>query len=139
MSETVLNNKEKKPNETTVEKTVGTHFKYWKQIINHVEKKYDNITVEWKFYGEKYGWQLKTYLKRRNLFLFVPYDGYFKVVFIFGDKAVKEIEKCDIAKELISIIVNAKKYLEGRGIAISIENDKNLSDIKKLIDIKINN
>ena len=139
MSEAVLNNKLITPDEKLLAKTIGTNLEYWKNILKHVNNEYENITEEWKFYGKKYGWQLKTFLKKRNLFFCIPYEGCFKVVFIFGDKAVTEIEQSDIASELISELVHAKKYLEGRGIAINVENDKYLSDIKKLIDIKINN
>ena len=139
MSEAVLNNKLITPDEKLLAKTIGANLEYWKNILKHVNNEYENITEEWKFYGKKYGWQLKTFLKIRNLFFCIPYDSCFKVVFIFGDKAVKEIERSDIANELISELVNAKKYMEGRGIAIDVKDNKYLSNIKKLIDIKINN
>ena len=82
---------------------------------------------------------MKTFLKKRNLFFLIPYTSYFKIVFIFGDKAVAEIEDSDISKDLKSVVINAKKYAEGRGLPIDVNDDSYLSDIKKLIGIKINN
>ena len=82
---------------------------------------------------------IKNPVKKRNLFFLIPYERFFKIVFIFGDKAVQEIEKSNIADQIKNDIINAKKYMEGRGIAIEVKDGGNLPDIKVLIDIKINN
>ena len=36
-------------------------------------------------------------------------------------------------------VIGAKKYAEGRGLSIDVQNDTIIGDIKTLIDIKINN
>ena len=69
----------------------------------------------------------------------IPGESYYKIVFVFGDKAVKEIEKSDISDKMKSDVVNAKKYVEGRGLSIEVKNRKCIPDIKTLIYIKINN
>ena len=60
-------------------------------------------------------------------------------MFIFGDKVVKEIEKSNVADKYKSEVMNAKKYAEGRGLVIDVKEGKCITDIKKLIKIKINN
>ena len=139
MSEIVFNDKSQKPNEPLLSENLGESFKVWQEIAAHVKETYDNTAEEWKFYGQKYGWQLKTFLKKRNLFFMIPSQAYFRVVFVFGDRAVAEIEKSDIAENLKIVVRNAKKYAEGRGLPIEVFDQKYLADIKKLIDIKINN
>ena len=139
MSEVTFNDKNKKPDNKILDDKIGNNFKYWEEIKKHVKEKYDNISEEWKFYGKNYGWQLKTFLKKRNLFFLIPLDNYFKIVFVFGNKAVEEIEKSKISSELIGNVVNAKKYAEGRGLLIEVKSKKYIADIKKLIEIKINN
>ena len=99
----------------------------------------ENISNEWKFYGQKYGWQLKTLMKKRNLFFMIPSKDFFRIVFIFGDKAAAEIEKSGISAELINQVKNARKYAEGRGLPIEVYDGNYIPDIKKLIEIKIKN
>lgn len=139
MAEIVFNIKDKKPNDTLLAKKLGASFKYLKEIKKQIKEKYGETKEEWKFYGQKYGWQLKTLLKKRNLFFFIPYDSFFRIVFVFGDRAVEEIEKGDISNNLKDEVKKAKKYAEGRGLSIDVKDGKHIEDVKKLIDIKINN
>jgi len=138
MSEIIFNDKTNQPVDEILSEKIGENFQYWQDIKKYVNERVGDTTDEWKFYGKNYGWQLKTLLKKRNLFFLIPYESFFKVVLIFGDKAVDEIEKSAISDQIKEEIINAKKYMEGRGIAIEVKDGKNLSDIKTLIDIKMN-
>ncbi len=139
MSEIIFNDKNNIPDDNLLAEQIGDAFEYWGEVKKYVEEKYGSTIDEWKFYGKNYGWQLKTLLKKRNLFFLIPYVSFFKIVFIFGDKAVNDIEKSNIAEQIKNDIINAKKYGEGRGIAIEVRDGKYLSDINMLIDIKISN
>lgn len=139
MSEPCFNDKNTVPNDSLLDEKLGTTIKYWQEIQEYAQKFVGNTTEEWKFYGKKYGWQLKTFLKKRNLFFLIPDVSFFRIVFVFGDKAVNEIEKSDISDFLKNTVINAKKYAEGRGLAVEVKNDEYLGDIKQLINIKINN
>lgn len=127
------------PTDSLLRAAIGETFSHVEHIRAFVKEKYGATTEEWKFYGQKYGWQLKTFLKKRNLFFIIPLESSFKIVFIFGDRAVEAIEKSDVSEALISEVVGAKKYAEGRGLSIDIKDQKALKDVEILIDIKINN
>jgi len=137
MPEVKFDDKTIKPNDDLLSKKIGKSFEYWVEIQKYVKSNYENIIEEWKFYGKKYGWQLKTLLKKRNLFFLIPSESSFKITFIFGDKAVEAIKQSNISDELKSAVVEAKKYAEGRGLPIIIKNKKYLPDIKTLIRIKV--
>jgi len=139
MPEIIYNEKSKKPDDDLLSNNLGTVFKYWQEIKIYTESLCGNTTEEWKYYGKNYGWQLKTLLKKRNLFFLIPYTAFFKIVFIFGDKAVDEIEQNAISDQINNDIINAKKYREGRGIAIEVKDGDYLPDIKMLLTIKMNN
>ena len=138
MSDIVFNDKSRKPDDKLLAEKIGPAFAVLEELRDHVQEKYGSTTEEWKFYGQKYGWQLKTFLKKRNLFFIIPYESSFKIVFVFGDRAVAEIEKSTVSRTLIDDVLNAKKYAEGRGLAIEVKDASALSDIKKLVEIKIN-
>jgi len=139
MSENIFSDKNEKPDENRLAEKMGPTFQYWMEVKKHIQKQYGNTIEEWKFYGKKYGWQLKTLIKKRNLFFLIPYESYFKLVFVFGDKAVAEIVQSEISEDLKKDILNAKKYGEGRGLSIEVRDGKYLADIKKLIDVKMKN
>jgi hypothetical protein len=127
-----------KPDDEKLAKALGGTYKYWIEIKQFLNSNYPGTIEEWKNYC-KYGWTLKTLLKKRNLFFFSAYEKYFIVGFIYGDKAVAAVEQSDLPEAVKVELRSAKKYAEGRGIRIEVKKQKDVANIKKLIDIKINN
>ena len=127
------------PTEKMVGESLGKTYSLWEAIQQHLSDNYGQTTPEWKFYSVKYGWTLKTLLKKRNLFFITFSKNCFRIVFVFGDKAVKEIEKSDLPEELITNLLNEKKYAEGRGLSLIVKAKKHVELVKKLIEIKIAN
>ena len=138
MAVSVFEDKTIMPDDKMLAKALGKSDRLWQDIKKQLKVKYELIE-EWKFYGQKSGWILKTLRKKRNLFFFVPLEGSFQVSFIFGEKAVAAVEKSDLPKELITELRNARKYAEGRGLRIDVKNSADIEHIKKLVEIKVNN
>ncbi|UCG57742.1 MAG: DUF3788 domain-containing protein [Phycisphaerales bacterium] len=139
MAVSVFDDKGKTPTNQMLAKALGKSNRLWLEIKKHLEAEYGELTEEWKFYGQKTGWLLKTLRKKRNLFFFIPLQGAFRVSFVFGDKAVAVAEESDLPKELITTLKNARKYAEGRGLQIDVRRSADVKHIKKLVEIKINN
>ena len=139
MAASVFDDKEKKPTAQRLARVLGKSNSLWKEIKKHLKAQFGELTEDWKFYGQKSGWILKTLLKKRNLFFFIPSEGSFRVSFVFGDKAVAAAEKSDLPKELIKTLNNARKYAEGRGLQIEVKSIADVENIKKLVEIKVNN
>ncbi len=139
MSASIFNDKNHEPDDVMIKKVLGETNQVWEDIKKHLTSVYGELIQEWKFYGKNYGWQLKTLRKKRNLFFFVPYHGYFTQVFIFGNKAVTDIEQSDLPDDVKETLRNTKKYAEGRGLSINVNSPEKIEIIKKLIEIKINN
>ena len=139
MPEPIFLDKTKLPSESELKQTLGSTFDLWKEIKSFIKSEIGETSEEWKFYMKAVGWQLKTLLKKRNLFFFTPYENYFRMTFVFGDKAVAEVEKSDIPQPTIDELLNARKYMEGRGISIWVKTDNDIEVVKKLLLIKLNN
>jgi len=139
MSNNIFIDKSYKPTEQDLSKQLGASYKYWEEIKKSLRDEYGDLVEEWKYYGQKYGWSLKLFYKKRNLFFFTVYEKYFRIGFTFGDKAVSAIEKSDLPKNVIEELRNAKKYVEGRGLRIEVKKRSYVDNIVKLVDIKINN
>ena len=139
MTEYLFLDKTAEPTEDQLKDVLSDSYKYWCEIQNEINSKYGETITEWKYYSKKTGWTRKTLLKKRNLFFSKPYNKYFKLTFVFGDKAVDEIEKSDISEKLIQELRSAKKYAEGRGLSVVVTKKSDIKNIYKLIEIKINN
>ena len=139
MAVSVFEDEATMPDDEMLAKALGKSNRLWKDIRKHLSAEYGELIEEWKFYGQKSGWILKTLRKKRNLFFFIPLKGSFRISFVFGDKAVAVVEKSDLPKELVTSLKNARKYAEGRGLQIDVRSSDDIEQIKKLVEIKINN
>lgn len=139
MAVSVFEDKATMPDDEMLAKALGKSNRLWKEIKKHLSAEYGELIEEWKFYGQKSGWILKTLRKKRNLFFFIPLKDSFQISFVFGDKAVAAVEKSDLPKEFITELKNARKYAEGRGLRIDVKNPTDVEHIKTLVAIKVNN
>ena len=139
MSANVFIDKLAKPDDQALVRALGKTYPLWAEIEKHIATTLGKSVEEWKYYGLKSGWTMKTLYKKRNLFFFTACKGYFRIAFVFGDRAVAEILKSDLPKALIEEVTNAKKYAEGRGLRIDVKTRRDVESVKKLIAIKVTN
>lgn len=137
METSVFQEKSIQPDNDHLSQVLGEPEKLWDAIKNHIKENHGEVSEEWKFYGAKYGWTLKMLLKKRNLFFFTPLNGYFRLGFVFGDRAVAAVEQSDLPGEMIDELKNARKYAEGRGLRIEVKDQDDVEHVNKLIDIKV--
>jgi Protein of unknown function (DUF3788) len=128
-----------KPTNEMLSGALGQSYKYWEEIKNSLENQYGPLIEEWKYYSVSSGWTLKLLLKKRNLFFFTPYEKYFRLAFIFGDKAVSAVEKSDLPVKMVQELKSAKRYVEGRGLRLEVKKKTDIKNIITLVAIKINN
>lgn len=111
-----LTDKTKRPDDDILKAALGKTFQIWRGIRKEIEKEIFPLTEEWKYYGGKSGWNLKIFHKKRNLFFIAPYNNYFQIAFIFGDKAAAEIEKSNMPESIKEELKNAKKIYRRKRI-----------------------
>lgn len=126
------------PTENDLVERLEDSYYIWKQIHDFVLSKYTNGLMEWNYPGKKYGWSYRIKDKKRAIIYFLPRDKYFKVAFVFGQKAYDTIMKSKIDEQIKNDLQNAKKYAEGRGVSIEVRDESVFSDIKQLTEIKLN-
>ncbi|HAF30309.1 MAG TPA: hypothetical protein DCG75_14805 [Bacteroidales bacterium] len=126
-----------KPEQKDLIATLGTSYELWTQIEKIVMGKYPAGLSEWNYPGKKYGWSYRIKDKKRAIIYFLPRNKYFKVAFVFGQKATDEIMESTISADIKSELEQATKYAEGRGIRIDVNSSSILPDVRQLIDIKL--
>ena len=133
MTQNVFLEKSLPPTPAHLAKSLGTRARYLEDLKLHIP---GPIVEEWKYYGKTIGWTLKLILGKRNLCFIVVCKGFFAISFVFGDKAIRAIEQSGLPADLVQQLVNARRYVEGRGIRLEVKSRRVLEHAKALLDIK---
>jgi hypothetical protein len=126
------------PSDSELKNALGSTYNVWQEIVEYVKDINPLAFEEWKYSGDKYGWGFRISDKKRVLVYLLPRDGFFRVAFVFGQKANDAIMESTISESIKNELRAAKAYAEGRGIRIEIRDRESLKDIWNLIEIKIN-
>jgi hypothetical protein len=129
--------KSETPTVAKLQEALGETYAYWQIFAEHTKKLYPEATEEWSFTNEKFGWSYRIKDKKRVIIYLLPRDKFFKVAFVFGQKATDVIMESNISESIKKELQAAKVYTEGRGIRIEIKDEIWLKDILNLIEIKI--
>ena len=127
------------PNPDMVAAALAESCPLWTELWEHVRQNYPDVAGEWKHYGKSSGWTFPVKSKKRTMFYFVPKDGCFAVHFTFGDRAAAVIEASSLPRTIIDELLAARKYMEGRPVALSIVDAQQLESAKQLLKIKYEN
>ena len=139
MALSALDDKARKPRPADLAETLGRSYTHWKSLAAHLDREFPPLTQEWNFSGAKWGWSMRLKQKKRTVLYMTPCKAHFLVGFVLGEKAVKAALESDLPDSILTVIDEAKKYAEGRGVRIEIRNTKDLKIIKGLAEIKMAN
>jgi hypothetical protein len=139
MDKSIFTEKAKVPTDDDLIERIGVNYHLWQLIKDYVHMRYPKAIDEWNFSGEKYGWSFRIKDKKRAILYFLPRANYFKVAFVFGQKATDMVMKSKISNAIKTELDAARVYAEGRGIRIDVNSLEITDDIKELINIKLAN
>lgn len=127
-----MTTKPAEPTARLVKQQLGKQYKFYEALL----AAHPDLRPEWKYYGEKYGWSLKLFEKKRNLVFISTRDGELHIAFTFGDRQYEEVLKSDVAPDIKQQLSEARRYVEGRGLRLVVANAKDLQTVEQLLAIK---
>ena len=139
MSLSVFGDKAEIPTEDTLVAALGESKAFWDDIKNQIESVCGDYSDGWKFYSKKAGWSFVIRSGKRTILYLIPQDKYFKVNFVLGDKAIAAVEKAVLPGAIITLIMGAKPYTEGRSFMIDARSLDDVDSVMKLVRIKAEN
>ena len=89
-----LLNKDKRPSEEEIAKTIGEKSSLWLEIHQFIGENY-NFAPELVFITKGYGWTIRYRKNGKTLAYFFPENGAFSVLLVLGKK---EADKVDLIK-----------------------------------------
>jgi len=137
MDKSLFTDKKSVPTDTDLVEPLGELYDLWQSLKLYVHLKYPAAVDEWNYPGDKYGWSFRIKDKKRAILYLLPRENYFKVAFVFGQKATDTIMSSQVSKAIKAELEAARAYAEGRGISIEVKNEEIINDIKQLVDIKL--
>lgn len=126
------------PQQADLERVLQDTCSLWEAVKSFVLEACPEGLEEWNYPGPKFGWSFRIKDKKRAIVYLLPREGYFKVAFVFGEKAFNEVLKSNVNQSIKDDLIAARPYMEGRGIRIPVHTDSDLMDVKLLIQIKLN-
>ena len=132
-----LLNKEKRPSEDEIIKTIGENSSLWLEIHEFVGKNFD-FSPELVFFTKKYGWTIRYRRSGKTLVYFFPEDNAFSVLLVLGGK---ESEQVDLIKDKLeasvkSVFENTEQLHDGRWLWIRVLTKSDVESIKLLLQAK---
>lgn len=136
MSLSVFEEKAFMPDDAMLTEVLKDGLAHWNQIKEHIAMACDDVSEQWKYYSKKAGWTLVIKSGGRTVTYLIPLQGYFKMNFVFGEKAATAAQSAELPNSVIALIAAAKPYVEGRSFMIDIRSAQEIEIAKKLIALK---
>ena len=127
------------PTSAELATALGPTAAIWNKLLKSFADECGLSVQEWNSYSLKAGWSMRLKLKKRNILYMSPYQDYFRVAFILGDKAVKAAHQIKLPQRIAKVIDGAPRYPEGTGVRLIVKRMSDLPAICKLAAIKLAN
>ena len=124
------------PEDELLSQILGTGLVLKNELCDFVAEFCGNKSEEWKYYSKKAGWSLVVKSGGRTIFYLIPQEGFFKVSFVFGEKATARILASALPEHLRKSLMESHTYAEGRSLMLDIKNKEDSAVISELIKIK---
>lgn len=120
------------PGDAELEQRLGPAWPAYRALLEATA----DLRPEWKYYGQKYGWNLKLFKGSRNLLFMNQLEGELALAFLFGERDVPRVLESGIAQSLKDQFTAAKPYVEGRALRMTVRTVAELPAVLELLAIK---
>jgi hypothetical protein len=126
-----------RPTEAQILEAVGSKLPFWHKLICTVRETYP-VQEDFKFlYGKTYGWALRFRLHGQLLVSLFPTRGGFTVQVNLSPEAIEKALGMKMSKNVQQAILRANPYSEGRWLFIPMETEKDFTDVKRLVAMRV--
>ncbi len=134
METIVLTDKSTEPNDEIIFSYIGEKKLLWNQVISHLTTK--EMVGEWRYYNDGKSWLFRGLKKEKVIFWVGVIQGTFRVSFYLSGKAEPLVESSNLPQEIKTGFEETKGQ-KFRAITILMDNETDVENVKKLIDIKL--
>lgn len=134
----LLREKETVPSNEILEHALGKElFSVYLKLIEIFKNEF-NLDPQWRFYKDGKAWLCKVVHKKKTILWLSIWENYIKTGFYFTEKTGKGIFELDIVDSIKHDFKNAKPSGKLIPLIMDINCEKQLEDLKKVIEYKKN-
>lgn len=132
----VFKDKDIPPTDALILEHLGASGHLWQSVLHHIGESYEDMKGTWNWYNDGKQWLFKMVQKKKTIFWATVLRGTFRITFYFGGKAESVITASSIRSDLKDQYLNGPRYGKIRAITLIPGNDRDISEIEKLIALK---
>ena len=129
--------KVKSPSDSESKAVLGSADSLWSGIIRAVEDAISPLDTEWKSSKTEFGRICLLQHQKRTLLYLTPEKEKVKVAIVLGERAYGLAMASSLPAGIKTMFSEARPYAEGRGIRFAVSSAREISTIKKLVEIKL--
>jgi hypothetical protein len=119
------------PDVPALKTTMGRAFACYEEVLGML----GGLPREWKYYGEKYGWQLKIMSGKKALLYLIPAEHSFRVALAVRENEREALLHSALPPEVTSQLTAGKKYAEGYPIRFRVQRAADLKPVKAVVGV----
>jgi hypothetical protein len=132
----VFDEKTAPPNDAALTQALSRSKTHWDAIMRHIEG-IEGVTVEWKFYGKKHGWQVKALRKKKALIYLIPHQGSFLAGMALDERALAAVRGSTLSPAFVEEVAAAKPSPEGHPARVEVTSKVGAELVRRLLAIKL--
>ena len=117
------------PDELKLKRVLGDLFLSYQEVLSLTE----DFPHEWKFYGKKFGWQLKVVRRGKALLYLVPFKNSFRLGFALREKERDALLNSKLAAKAKAELEMARKYPEGYPVRLNVNKASEMESVRLII------
>jgi hypothetical protein len=126
--------KSHRPSEGDLGSALGPSWPLWREIQRLVAAQVPRVAEEW---GYTTGWSLRLKQGKRVILYMTPCEGHFLASTALGEKAVAAARERRVPKAFLTLLDDAPRYAEGRGIRLAVRRASDVRLVGHLITLKL--
>jgi hypothetical protein len=137
MALSIFDDKSKPPKKKDLEEALGRSYRLWADLRSWLEERFGPVKETWQFSGAQWGWSMKVQERKRAIVYLTPQAKCFIAGFALGEKAVKAAAEAGLPEEFRKLVDEAPRYAEGRGVRLTVRNQRQNAAVKTLATAKM--
>jgi hypothetical protein len=136
MEKLVLSDPSVFPDNDLIFGIIGSKKALWQKLLDGVHESYPDAIEQWNYYRDGKNWLFRMIRKKKTLFWIGVLEETFRITFYFGDKAEPLIEYSSLPQQMKQEFKTSKRFGHFRAISLKVEQDEDIENALKLVDIR---
>jgi hypothetical protein len=122
------------PDAMALQRLLGASARHWQRLVARLEAT-EGVTLVWKDYGAKHGWQLKVTLRKRALLYLITREGSFVVAFPLKPAVYEAVCNAALPEAFLREVKAAEGAPEGRPARVEVRDAASAALAERLLSV----